>query len=148
MNKLLFKAKTSLLSSHIEVRKKGGKTLLVIEALEEHKAWGEKLFPGDDREYTVEKIPIEVEWEIQEEQLLQKVELINSLKAPFILFTYEGVLPRVLHDLEVIKKRKPEEFEKDWTLFPYNPKEERLRKLEEEEKWLSQLDWDEINGGW
>ena len=66
MNKLLFKAKTSLLSSYIEVRKKGGKTLLVIEALEEHKAWGEKLFPGDDREYTVEKIPIEVEWEIQD----------------------------------------------------------------------------------
>ncbi len=144
MNKLLFKSETSLLSSHIEVRKEEAKAFLIIEAEEEHKAWGEKLFPGDDRDYKVHLIPFKIQWEVPDINLLEKVNHINTLFSPMILFTYEGLEPKILKEIDVIDKEALLHLEKDYKLFPYNPKEERYQKMLEEEENLSNINWDEI----
>ncbi len=138
--KLLFKSEHSLSSHPMEIITEGENHYTLIKAEEEHKIWGEKLFPGDDRDYEVQKHPVEIIWEVANNELIEKLKELNRLDSPLILFTFEGVKPRVLLDVEVIKEYVPEHLENKVVIFPNNPKEEREKRIEEEEEWLSNLD--------
>ena len=140
MEKILYKSKASLLKTPVEVRTIKGITYAVIEAEEEHKVWGEKLFPGDDRDYEVQKHPVEVVWEISHAELGEKLEQINQMDSPLILFTFEGVKPRILLDVKVIKGDAHEQLEKNLVIFPHNPTEEREKRIAKEEQWLLNID--------
>ncbi len=146
--KILFKSEKSLLSTSVKVREIEGKRYAVIVAKEEQKAWGVKLFPGDDRDYEIQMHPVEILLEIIDNQLISTIEEINKLKSPLILFTYEGVKPRVLINLNIIKKEELKHLEKNVLIFPNNPKQEREKRIEEEEAKLLKMDpniW--IHGG-
>ncbi len=146
--KILFKSEKSLLFTSVEVREIEGKRYAVIIAEEEQKAWGVKLFPGDDRDYEIQMHPVEILLEIIDNQLLNTIEEINKLKSPLILFTYEGVKPRVLKNLNIIKKEEIKHLDKNVVIFPNNPRDEREKRMEEEEAELLKIDpniW--IHGG-
>ncbi len=140
VTKILFSSHASLRNTPIEIKSKEGITYAVIEAEEECKIWGEKLFPGDDRDYEVQKHPVEIVWEVPNADLIEKLEKIMKLDSPLILFTFEGVKPRVLLDVEVIEGGVHEHLEKNMIRFPDNPVEERENRIAEEEQWLSTID--------
>lgn len=88
MEKILYRSKASLLKRPVEVRTIEGINYAVIQAEEERKVWGKKLFPGDDRDYEVQKHPIKIIWEAKRAGLRERLEKINQLDSPIILFTF------------------------------------------------------------
>ena len=137
--KILFKSETSLLSTSVEVREMEGKRYAVIVAEEEQKVWGVKLFPGDDRDCEIQLHPVEIKWEIGDNRLIAALEGVNKLDSPLILFTFEGIKPRVLLGVQVFEKEALKQLEKNVVIFPNNPKEEREKRIEEEEDELLKL---------
>lgn len=138
--KILYKSKASLLEVPIEIKISEGITYAVIEAEEEHKIWEQKLFPGDDRDHSVQMHPREIIFEVNNQELVVALKEINKLTSPLILFTFEGVKPRILLDVQAIEKVALEQLDKNVVVFPNNPKADRLRKIEEEEERLMRID--------